>query len=141
MQIELLLRLGCHEAHGWPLHCFSSRLGIAVIVLVALEEGLHIFGWHQPGIVPKRDQLPAHMVRASAGLHADQAGRKISKAVLKLTARELRLEDDSAAFIEADQVENVLADIDADDGNLCAGLGGFAVRWHGQFLCLRLPPR
>ena len=82
--------------------------------------------------MPKRDQLPAQMVRASAGLHADQAGRKIRKAVLKLTARELRLEDDGAAFIEADQVENVLADIDADDGNLCAGLGGFAVRWHGR---------
>ena len=89
--------------------------------------------------MPKRDQLPAHVVRASAGLHADQAGRKISKAVLKLTARELRLEDDGAAFIEADQVENVLADIDADDGNLCAGLGGFAVRWHGQFLCYGYP--
>ena len=51
------------------------------------------------------------------------------------------LEDDGAAFIEADQVENVLADIDADDGNLCAGLGGFAVRWHGQFLCYGYPLR
>ena len=69
-----------------------------------------------------------------------EAGRKtVSKAALKLTARELRLEDDGAAFIEADQVENVLADIDADDGNLCAGIGGFAVRWHGQFLCYGYP--
>ena len=56
LQIELLHSFGCHKAHGGPLHGLCIRFGIAVIVLVALEEGLHIFGWHQPGIMPKRDQ-------------------------------------------------------------------------------------
>jgi len=33
-----------------------------------------------------------------------------------------------------------LADIDANDGNLGAGFGGFALRWHGRFLCSGYPP-
>jgi hypothetical protein len=32
-------------------------------------------------------------------------------------------------------VEDILADIDADDRNLGTGFGGFAVCWHGQLLC------
>jgi hypothetical protein len=75
------------------------------------------------------------MMRANAGLHADQAGRQIGKAVLKLAARKLCLQNDDAAPVEANQVEDILADIDADDGNLGTGFGGFAVRWHGQLLC------
>ena len=83
----------------------------------------------------KRDQPAAQMMRANAGLHADQAGRQIRKTVLKLATREHGLQDDDAALVEADQVEDILANIDADDGNRGAGFGGFAVRWHGQLLC------
>jgi len=103
--------------HGWPLHCFRNRLGVAAIVLVPFQEGLHILGRHQPRIMAKRHQPAAQMVRANAGLNADQAGRQISKAVLKLAARNLVLQDDGAALVEADQVKDILADIDADNGN------------------------
>ena len=69
---------------------------------------------------------------ADARFHADQAGRDIGELVLKLAALELGLEDDGASFVEADQVENVLApmsmpitaigalDLAAFD---CAGMG------------------
>jgi len=75
LQIELLSGLGCYKAHGWPLHGFSNRLGVAVIVLVSFKEGLHVFGRHEPGIMPKCNQPAAQMMGANASLHADQAGR------------------------------------------------------------------
>lgn len=71
----------------------------------------------------KRDQPAAQMVRARAGLHVDQAGRKIGEAALKLTARELGFHDDSAALVEANQMEHVLADIDTDHGDLGIAFG------------------
>jgi len=37
-------------------------------------------------------------------------------------------------------MEDILADIDANDGYLGAGFGGFAMRWHGQFLSSGYPP-
>jgi hypothetical protein len=86
------------------------------------------------------------MMGANAGLHPDKAARQIGKAVLKLAARKLCLQDDGAALVEADQVKDILADIDADDGNalglavfLFAGTGSSSVpvippcnRWEGN---------
>ena len=46
LQIELFFRFGGHEPHGWPLHGFRRGLGVAVIVLVPFQEGLHILGRH-----------------------------------------------------------------------------------------------
>ena len=76
LKIELLGRLCRHEPHRWPLHGFGDRLGIPEIVLVALEESLHIFRWHQPGVV----------MSANAGLHAIEAEWDIGEPVLKLAA-------------------------------------------------------
>jgi len=59
----------------------------------------------------KLHQPAAQMVRANAGLHADQAGRQISKAVLKLAARNLGLQDDGAALVKAYQVKDILAEV------------------------------
>jgi hypothetical protein len=36
-------------------------------------------GWHQPGVMAERLKLSAQMVRANAGLHADQARLQVSK--------------------------------------------------------------
>src|SRR6266478_1244729 len=41
-KIHLLWRLDRHKMHGWPLHGFRNRLRIAVVVLVTLEERLHV---------------------------------------------------------------------------------------------------
>ena len=68
-------------------------------------------GRHQPRIMAKLHQPAAQMVRANAGLHADQAGRQISKAVLKLAARNLGLQDDGAALVKAYQVKDILAEV------------------------------
>jgi len=66
--------------------------------------------------VAKGDQLSAQMMGANAGLHADRAGWHIGQPVLKLAARELRFKDDGSTPVEANQVENSLANVDADHG-------------------------
>ena len=55
-------------------------------------------------------------MRADAGLHADPTRRQIGEPGLHLTTRPLLPEHDGTALILANDVERVLADIDADYG-------------------------
>src|SRR3954447_26412104 len=41
LQIELVDTLGGHESHGGTLHRLGYGFGVAEVVLLALEEGLH----------------------------------------------------------------------------------------------------
>ena len=72
---------------------------------------------HQPGIVTKRHKPATEMMRADAGFHADQARRYISKPRFHLATRPLLPQHDRAALIKANDVEGVLANIDADYGD------------------------
>ena len=119
LQVELVGGLGRDELHRRALHRFGNRLGIAEVVLLPLAIRAHVFRRHQPGIVAKRLQLAAEMMRADAGLHADEARRQVGKPRFHLAARPLLPQHDRAAPIVADDVERVLADIDADHGD-CA---------------------
>jgi hypothetical protein len=72
--------------------------------------------------VSKRGELAGDVMRAATGFHADQAARNVGKPALKLSARALQLQNDRPALIEADKMETILAEIDADraDGSgLC----------------------
>jgi hypothetical protein len=51
------------------------------------------------------------------GLHADHATRQISEPGFDLTARPPLTQHDGTTFILANDVERVLADIYADDGD------------------------
>ena len=53
---------------------------------------------------------------ADAGFHADQAWRHVGKACFYLAARPLLPQHDSTTLIVADNMERVLADIDANHG-------------------------
>jgi len=53
-------------------------------------------------------------MRARAGLQADKAGRQIDKSADKLAARYFDVQGDRAALVEADEVEGVLTDVEAD---------------------------
>src|SRR6202022_4291562 len=55
-------------------------------------------------------------MRADAGLHADPTRRQICESGLHLATRPLLPPHDGTALILADDVERVLADIDADHG-------------------------
>ena len=56
-------------------------------------------------------------MRADTGLHADKARGHVGEAALDLAARPLLSQRDSAGIVVANDVEGVLADVDADDGD------------------------
>lgn len=66
----------------------------------------------------ERLELAAQMMRTDASFHADQTGRNVRKPFPNLAARPLLAQDDRTSPIEADDVERVLANVDADHGNL-----------------------
>jgi hypothetical protein len=72
---------------------------------------------NQANLVPEGLDLARNVMRAGAGLQADKAGRQIGKAAHQLAARYLDAQADGAALIEADEVERVLADVEADRGD------------------------
>jgi hypothetical protein len=59
--------LGRHELHRRALHGFGNRFGIVEVVLLSLAIGANIFGRHQPGIVTKRCEFAAQVMRTDAG--------------------------------------------------------------------------
>jgi hypothetical protein len=84
---------------------------------VSFEEGLHVLGWDEPNIMAKSLELPADVVGARTGLHADQAGRDVRKPLSELSAGELDPQHDGPALILAHEMEGVLAQINAEGGN------------------------
>ena len=117
LQVELLCRLRRHELHRWPLHRLGNRFRVAEVVLLSLRIGPHVLRRHQPGIVTKRLKLATEMMRANAGFHADQARSHVGQPSIDLATRPLLTQPNCTALIETYDVERVLADIDADDGN------------------------
>src|SRR5262249_337908 len=93
---------------------FGDCFGIPIVVLVALEERLHVLRRDQSHVMTEGFELPADMVRSRTGLHADQTAWNIGDPPLELTARDLQLEGDRTAPVEADEVEGILAKINAD---------------------------
>src|SRR4030081_3958880 len=73
-------------------------------------------------------------MRADAGPHADPTRRQIGESGLHLATRPLLPQHDGTALILANDVERVLADIDADYG----GRGVEFLR-HGVLLVLSAP--
>jgi hypothetical protein len=65
----------------------------------------------------ERLELAADVMRASAGFHADPTGWKISQAAGELSSGELDPQHDGAALILANEMEAVLAQIDAEGGD------------------------
>src|ERR1700730_13014218 len=121
-QIHLLWRLDRNEVHGRPQHGFRIRLGIAVVVLVTLEERLHVLRRDQTHVVASSLQLAADMMGARTGLHADQAWRNIGETAFELATGYLLLQDDYTAPVKPDEVERVLAEVDPDRGDDSSGL-------------------
>src|SRR4029079_19470515 len=68
------------------------------------------------------------LTRPTEVLKANTPKRRIGQPRLDLTSRPLLTQHDSAVPIQADDVERVLADINADDGNCADNLG------HGALL-------
>jgi hypothetical protein len=118
----LLRGLHGDEAHRRPLHGFDDRLGIAVIVLVALQERLHVLRRYEPYIVPELDQPTPNVMCACTDLHSDQALRNVDETLDELSSGYASAHDNLAAPILADEMKRVFADIDSDGVNVSVRL-------------------
>jgi hypothetical protein len=113
----LVGRLGGDEFHRRALHRLGDRFGVAEVVLLPFRIGPHVFRRHQTGIVTLRVQSAAQVMRANAGLHSDQTRRHVHEPCFDLAARPPLPQHDRATPVEADDMERVLADVDAHRGN------------------------
>ena len=84
----------------------------------------------------KRLELPTQVMRPDARLHADEARRHVGEPSVDLAARQLLAQNDGAHLVEADEVERILADVDADCRN---GFKAGGLAWHGMLLVLAAP--
>src|SRR4029077_8130078 len=94
----------------------GDRFCIAIVVLLTFGIRAHILCRHQPRVMTKHLQRATEVMRADAGLHADPTQRQIGESGLHLATRPLLPQHDGTALILANDVERVLADIDADYG-------------------------
>src|SRR5262249_31905635 len=90
-------------------------------------------GRHHPPIGAVPLKLPPQVMPPNPRPHADEAGRRIREPSLDLAARKLLAQNDRAIPVETDEVERVLADVDAD---CCNGFKATGVVWHGMLLIL-----
>ena len=84
-QVELFGGLRCDELHRRALDRLGDRLGVAEVVLLSLAIRAHVFRRHQPGIVTEQLEPATEVMRADAGLHADQARRQVRQPRFNLT--------------------------------------------------------
>ena len=115
---DLLLEIRIKQASKRRL---GDGLGIVVIVLLPLHERLHIHRRNDPRFMPERPQSPAYEMSAEARLEANDAGRNFLEGLNKREPLDLAPESDLPLYIEANEVKDVLADIDADRGKRCCG--------------------
>src|SRR3984885_1188022 len=73
-------------------------------------------------------------MRTDAGFHTDQARRHIGESRFNLATRPLLTQRDCTTFIKTNNMERVLADIDADYGNRSA-----KILRHGVLLVFGAP--
>ena len=151
MQTEndlLVFFLDGNEAHVGPGDGFADGGGIGGIVLAAYSThavGTDELGRHEPDGVTVKTKLSCPVVRAGAGLHADDAGRELYDQFHQVLTLDLGLDQYRlAAIIHAMHSKHVLGEIDSYSDNV----HGLPLSWfdvncklhHGTCCRLRLPP-
>src|SRR5262245_11486786 len=72
---------------------------------------------------------------ADTGFHANEAGRLVGEFGFELGPGQLQAQNDGAAPVETDEVEGILADVDAENGDCVFGMAR-----HGGLLAPGHPP-
>src|SRR6516225_723858 len=101
-----------------PRRGFRDPLGVAIIVLLRLDIGPHIFGGHQSDVVTMSGEQPAKVMSAAAGLHSDDARRKLLRQPNQGLSSYFTPHHDRAGCVQPDDAADVLAEIDAKDRNI-----------------------
>src|SRR5262249_24578999 len=117
-----------YDAQIGPQGSLCNRLGVVVVVLLSLHERLYVNRRDDPRLVPQLAQGTADKVGAEACFHADNAGRQSSECLHERQSLDLATESNLAVSTKTNDVEDLLANVDADRGQ----------GWGGHGLLLRL---
>ena len=74
-------------------------------------------------------KLPCDVMRGDAGFHANETRRQIGEPRFDLATRPFLTKDNCTTLVQADRLEGILANTDADYGNRRAGFLGQGVLW------------
>ena len=106
-------RARCAGSVAVPL---SNSLGVIVIVFLSLHERLHIDRRDDPRLVAQLTQGPADKMCAEACLHADHTRWQPFKGIHERQPLDLTAKGNLAVGAKTHNVEDFLADVDADRG-------------------------
>src|SRR5262249_35658576 len=140
LEVELGLRLLAYDAQVRPRCGLGHCLGVVVVVLLSLDERLHIDRRDDPRLVTQLTQRPADKVGAKARFHADHARRQPPECLNQRQSLDLATESNLAVGAKTDNVEDFLADVDANRGQGYGSVHGLLLRMLWGSLC-RLSPR
>src|SRR3954470_7289734 len=116
-----LLTLHGHEAHGGALSGLTDGLGIGHVVLLSLDERLHVRRRDQLHRVAELGNLTPPVVSAATGLHGHRAGRERCQEREELAAAQLLAKDNSSRAVGSVQLKDVLGEIQSDGAHLVHG--------------------
>ncbi len=102
------------RARRWPLHSSSNCICISEVILVTLAKGLGVSGRYLSHIMIERKQFASHKVCRHASLDTDQAWRYVCQPAPNPAASKLLSQNDRFVPIQANQVQGVVACVDAD---------------------------
>src|SRR4029077_7289156 len=91
-----------------------DRVSVSEVVLVALPERFGISGRYLLYVMAERTELASHIVRRHASFDSDQAPRHIGEPGRDPAAGNLLPQNDCPLVVVADQMQGVLACIDAN---------------------------
>src|SRR5271165_7105892 len=114
LHVELVLALQFDKAHRRPGHRLCDPLGVAIVVLLRLDVGPDIFGRHQPNVVAVGGEHAAEMMSPAAGLHPDNARRKLLRQSNQRLPPYLATHHNRAGRIQPNHAADVLAEVDAE---------------------------
>src|SRR3954452_20432996 len=118
----LLVRaLEGNKAHSGTLGGLADRLRIGHVVLLSLDERLHVRRRDQLHRVAKLGDLAAPVVGAATGLHGHRTGRQRGQERQELAAAQLLAKDHRARAVSPMELKDVLGEIEADGANLVHG--------------------
>src|SRR5512133_2307694 len=102
---------------GRALGGLADRLRIGHVVLLALDERLHVRRRDQLHRVAELGDLTPPVVGAATGLHGHRAGRQRGQERQKLAAAQLLAKDHRTRAVGPMKLKDVLGEIEADGAN------------------------
>ncbi len=124
LNIDLFGSLDLDEAHRRSRDGFGDRFCVDEVILVTLDAGLHELGQYDPDSVAKPLDLARQPLRTWAGFHADDGRSGALEELKQRVTPEASALHGLAGSIETDHVEDVLADIDAEDRSVTGAIAG-----------------